>query len=120
MATLSDITSADWSLSVSTQGEVVQGIEDIAQCINIILSTQRGSDPLRPEFGVDLLQYIDKPLNTAIPNIIREMIEQVNRWEPRCTIERITHEIIGDSQLKFSIEFTFASQIGTTTVTLQS
>lgn len=118
MAELSEIRSGDWSLSVAAQGEVVEGISDIAQCINIILSTQKGSDPLRPEFGVDIVEYVDKPINSAVPGIIREMIEQVNRWEPRCTIEKITHTIVGDSQIIFKIEFTVENQIDTTTVTL--
>jgi hypothetical protein len=36
----------------------VEGIEDIRQSIRIILETPQGSDPLRPEFGSNIYQYI--------------------------------------------------------------
>lgn len=101
---LSQISAADWQLSLDTPGEVVQGIADIRQCVQIILSTQKRSDPLRPEFGTDILRYIDRPVNIAVPNIIREMIDAVNTWETRVEITRITHAI--DTQDPGKIAFT--------------
>jgi uncharacterized protein len=95
--TLSDITSADWSLELDTAGEpgsgignVVQGLSDVNQCIQIILTTPKGSDPLRPTFGANLWRYIDSPINTAIPAIVREVTEAITRWEPRVTLISIT------------------------------
>ena len=88
--TLTDITSADWSLALDSPGSpgsgignVVQGIADVNQCIRIILTTPKGSDPLRPTFGADLWQYIDFPIQTAIPNIVREVTDAITLWEPR-------------------------------------
>ena len=52
--TLADITSADWSLELGTIGGVVQGIADVEQCLGIIVTTPRGSDPLRPTFGANI------------------------------------------------------------------
>src|ERR1700685_306103 len=91
--TLADITSADWSLALdqpampgSGLGGVVQGVADVNQCIEIILTTPQGSDPLRPTFGANLWRYIDAPINTALPAIVREVTEAITRWEPRVTI----------------------------------
>jgi uncharacterized protein len=96
-ATLTDITSADWSLTLDAPGEpgtgignVVQGIADVNQCICIILTTPKGSDPLRPTFGADVWRYIDTPIDTALPSIVREVTEAITRWEPRVTVVSIT------------------------------
>src|SRR5216683_1537301 len=94
--TLADITSADWSLELDASGQpgsgignVVQGLSDVNQCIRIILTTPKGSDPLRPTFGADVWRYIDAPINAAIPAIVREVTEAILRWEPRVTLVSI-------------------------------
>ena len=71
-------------------GNVVQGLNDVNQCIQIILTTPKGSDPLRPTFGADLWRYIDVPINRAIAAIVREVTEAITRWEPRVTVLSIT------------------------------
>jgi Bacteriophage baseplate protein W len=88
--TLANIRSADWSLEVGTIGAVVQGIDDIDQCIGIILTTPRGSDPLRPTFGADLWQYIDHPITVAVPSIVREVSAAIAMWEPRVTLQSVS------------------------------
>lgn len=113
--TLADITSQDWGISVNGLGQVVQGIDDIAQCINTILVTQKGTDPFRPLFGADIISYIDKPVNTSIPGIIREIQEQIKLWEPRAKLTRITPEI-DVSSVSFKIEFETSLGNGSTTV----
>jgi phage baseplate assembly protein W len=64
--TLADIVSTNWQLSNITIGTVAEGIDDIRQCIGIILTTTKGSDPFRPLFGSDIWQYIDTPINTFL------------------------------------------------------
>lgn len=95
--TLADIVSADWSLALDLPGEpgsgignVVQGLADVNQCIMIILTTPKGSDPLRPTFGADVWRYIDAPVDTAIAAIVREVTEAITRWEPRVTVISVT------------------------------
>lgn len=93
MANLQDIKSVDWQPKLNEIGSVVEDIDDIDQCIKIILMTRKGSDPHRPEFGSDIWQYIDAPVNVAIPNIIREAMDAINIWETRVQINTITAEI---------------------------
>jgi phage baseplate assembly protein W len=91
--TPADIQSADWSLMLDSSsvsqaaaaglGKVVQGVADVNQCIAIILGTAKGADPLRPTFGADIWQYIDYPIQAAIPAIAREITEAITLWEPR-------------------------------------
>ena len=96
-ASLADITSADWSLKLGTIGAVVQGIGDIDQCIAIILTTPRGSDPLRPTFGVDVWRYIDNPINVAIPSIVREVSAAIAMWEPRVNLRSVSVSPVNDA-----------------------
>jgi uncharacterized protein len=96
IAVVPPIASADWSLQVgagpadgSEIGNVVQGVADVEQCIAIIFSTPRGSDILRPTFGCDLFKYVDRPINTAIPRIVRDATAALTLWEPRITLVSI-------------------------------
>lgn len=68
---------------------VVSGVDDIAQCMRIILETPKGSDPLRPLFGSDVYLYIDRPLPSSVPNIVRDAWDAIATWEPRAVVERI-------------------------------
>jgi len=105
MKTIDQISAVDWQLKLGDIGEVVEDIADINQCIRIILSTPKGSDPHRPEFGSDVWKYIDYPIKEAIPNIIREAIDAINAWEPRIRIKNIRAEVI-ESQVRLRIEWT--------------
>jgi phage baseplate assembly protein W len=93
MASGRDIQASDWQLSTEGVGIVVQGLDDIRQCVNLILLTRKGSDPLRPEFGCDMYLYIDKPINTALPLMKKAMLEAIRQWEPRIDVLGITHDV---------------------------
>jgi Bacteriophage baseplate protein W len=102
--TLADIQSADWSLALDSPGmpgsgigNVVQGLADVNQCLQIILTTPKGSDPLRPTFGADIWQYIDYPIDAAIPSIVREVTEAITLWEPRVQLIAVRATPVADS-----------------------
>ena len=88
--TLADIASSDWSLRLGAVGDVAQGLEDVQQCIAIILTTPKGSDPLRPTFGTDLWRFIDSPIGFAIPAVVREVTGSISMWEPRITLQSVS------------------------------
>ena len=67
-----------WQLALGGDG-VVQQIADVHQCIRIILTTPKGSDPLRPDFGCDAGNYLDLPLDAARPHIVREVRAAVSQ-----------------------------------------
>ena len=66
MTNLNEITYVDWQLKLNSIGEVAQGVDDINQCIAIILLTKKGTVPHRPTFGSDIYKYIDYPINEAV------------------------------------------------------
>ena len=125
MIAFEQITSADWSMQIDATfgdgsgiGNVVQGIDDVAQCIAIILSTPKGSDILRPTFGADLWKYIDKPINRSLPAIVRDAMDALTRWEPRITnlVVAATPIIDGSSQTgaKLLLSITWSLKLGGT------
>jgi phage baseplate assembly protein W len=85
----SSITAAHWQPALGSPGEVVEGLRDINQAIRIILTTPRGSDPHRPEFGSDLHLYIDWPTNRVVPHLVREAVTALRLWEPRMTLVQV-------------------------------
>jgi uncharacterized protein len=127
--TLADITSADWSLALGAIGDVVEGIADVEQCLGIIVTTPRGSDPLRPTFGADIWRYIDFPISLALPAIVSELTSAIARWEPRVKLVSVTAKPVNDASAQSSahldVTLTWqlklgaaASPLRTTTVTI--
>lgn len=78
-----------WSFNLGGDG-VVTDDSELAQTIAIILRTAQGSDPHRPTFAGVLLDYIDQPIPTASPYIVREVLESLERWEPRIAVDGVT------------------------------
>lgn len=119
MATLKDITYVDWQLKMNSIGEVAEGVDDINQCIAVILLTQKGSVPHRPTFGSNIHKYIDYPVNEAVPNIVREATDAINEWEKRINLKSVQVEIV-ESLIKIKVEWTLKNDrtTGITEVTL--
>jgi uncharacterized protein len=128
--TLSDITSADWSLELDSTaggvagagiGGVVQGLQDVNQCVQIILTTPKGSDPLRPTFAVDLWKYIDYPISAATPAIVREVTEAILLWEPRIDLLKVAVAPILDGSTQsgahLSVSATWRLKLGSSSNT---
>lgn len=90
---LSDIRATNWQLSNRIYGELAEGIEDIRQCIQTILTTTKGSDAFRPLFGSDIWRHIDRPVTQAAPNISAEIIDAVGKWENRINIIRLLYDV---------------------------
>jgi phage baseplate assembly protein W len=118
MTTLQDIRSSDWQLS-TTSGKVAQGIQDVWQCIFTILTTQKGTDPTRPDFGCGIYDYIDKPVNYAVPNMKREILQSIATYERRVKIISILHEV-KEAQVTFKITWSFGDSIGYNVISASS
>lgn len=105
MTTLDKITYVDWQLKLNTIGEIAEGVDDINQCIAIILLTPKGSVPHRPTFGSNIHKYIDYPINEAVPNIVRETTDAITEWEKRIEVKAVYVDI-NQTNLKIKIEWT--------------
>lgn len=98
-------TYSNYQLSTVGVGVVATGLADIRQCIDIILRTIPGSDPLRPLFGANVWQFVDKPSDVAIPNIKKAIVEALREWEPRISVTAVRHQE-NKENLAFEIAYT--------------
>lgn len=114
---LKDIHSRNWSLSLNAYSDVVQGVDDISQCIIVIVSNVKGTDPLRPDFGSDLFTYLDRPVTEAIPLMIQSAVGAIGIWETRVEITKVSYSIgIGTVEFTFDWKEKTTNQPGSTKV----
>lgn len=114
MTRIQDINSLHWQPKLGALGAVVTGVDDIDQCIRVILSTPKGADPLRVEFGSDLYLYMDWPIDRATPHVIRESVDAIRRWEPRVEVVTVRPEI-EEAHLTIYVQWRFADGVLQTT-----
>ena len=69
-------------------------IEDIEQSIEVILTTPKGAKIWEPEFGCDLINYLDKIAPNVIPRITAEVWDAIERWEDRVRLLNVDIESI--------------------------
>jgi uncharacterized protein len=88
--------------------ELVHQEQDIEEAILMILRTQKGERPMRPEFGSELHRLIFAPNNAATAGIARRYVhEALARWEPRIEVLEVRAEIDAKSPalLLLSIDY---------------
>jgi len=88
MSTSTDI-NLDWQPALGADG-IVGGLDDINQCVDIILGTPPGSDPHRPDFTCDIQKYLDWPQDRAAAYIVRNARAAILKWEPRISDVQFT------------------------------
>lgn len=64
-------------------------LEEIIQNIRTILTTRKGSVPLDREFGIDV-GIIDQPVTRARAVLTANIINAVERYEPRVSVTEVT------------------------------
>lgn len=100
-----------WQPKIGTPGQIVVGADELAQSINTVVRTPVGSVPGRLWFGSYLFEYVDEPIATARPKIVREVYRAVGRCEPRVVISAI--EVLdGAADGRASVRIHFEPKIG--------
>lgn len=67
------------------------GVTEILQNVRTIMNTAKLSVPLDRAFGVDAT-LIDLPMPVAKAKLAAEIVEAVQKYEPRVTISKVTFE----------------------------
>lgn len=70
-------------------GEIASAIADLEQSITCLILTPLGSVPTEPDMGCDLMPWLDRPVDIAIPNITRAVWDAITAWEPRITLQEV-------------------------------
>lgn len=89
-----DIQSSNWSMSTTTDGAVVQNLADLAQQVQNVLVTEKGSLPYDPDFGFDIQKLVDRPVNFVIPNGKLGILDAIEYGVPLVGIERVDHQYL--------------------------
>lgn len=102
---ITEATSQDWQLALNSNDALVQGVNDISQCVQIILNTTPGSDPFRPTFGTNYLDHIDTPITVGAPRMVNEIVNAINTWEKRVTITSVNWRAVSEA-VEYEISWT--------------
>lgn len=79
-----EIPMIDGSINFAPQSV----IEEIVQNIRTIITTSKGSVPLYRNFGING-DFVDKPVNIARNMIVKEVKENIEKYEPRANFQSI-------------------------------
>lgn len=86
-------------------GRPLTGIAHLRQSILNILTTPIGTRVLRREYGSELPELVDAPVDAAlVARIRRATAHALNRWEPRIRIQRVYVLSAGDGFIEVVIE----------------
>ena len=67
-------------------------VEEVLQNIAMIISTPQFSVPLDRGFGLPQ-RFLDKPIQIAQTILISEVLDAIDRDEPRATVDKVTFKI---------------------------
>ena len=65
--------------------------EEVLQNLSILLSTPKFTVPLDRDFGLSL-RFVDKPLPVAESLFRAEILDAIEKYEPRVEVENVTFE----------------------------
>ena len=82
-------------------------VEDIEQSITVILLTPKGTKIFEPEFGSNLLSYIDRLAPQYIPQIVAEVWRAIQRWEPRINLLKVEVKPSFGESYNFAVILTY-------------
>lgn len=67
-------------------------IEEVTQNVQMILISPKYSVPLDRDFGTSHKQ-LDTPVNAAQPKLIMEIVDAIEKYEPRAEITKINFKV---------------------------
>ncbi len=70
-------------------GFTPEEFNDVRRCLETLLSVRAGSQPLDRDFGINYEKIVGYPMNVAKNKLSLEIIEKVEKYEPRAEIENI-------------------------------
>lgn len=85
------LVTLDSSIDFAPQSEVVE----VLQNVRTILTTRLGTVPLDRAFGLSL-NSVDMPINVAKALMNAEIIEAIERHEPRAQVQSVDFEVSAD------------------------
>ncbi len=91
-------------------GKNISEINHLKQSISNILTTPIGSRVMRRDYGSNLFNKIDQPINgELIAEIYLDIVASVFTWEPRFELEQVAVNAIQKGKITIDLEGSFLS-----------
>lgn len=85
-------------------GGYLNDLEHLKQSIIDILTTPIGSRVICRDYGSNLFQLTDQPINRDLfPKIYAAVAEAIDKWEPRFKVEKIAINSIKEGRIILSL-----------------
>ena len=92
-------------------GKEVSEINHLKQSIANILTTPIGSRVMRRDYGSNLFNKIDRPINgELIAEIYLDIVESLFIWEPRFEVDKVVVGEINQGKITIDLEGSFLKQ----------
>ena len=93
-----------------TTGSDISEINHLKQSISNILTTPIGSRTMRRDYGSNLFDKIDHPVNgELIAEIYLDIVESLFIWEPRFGLDQVAVQSIENGKITIDLEGSFLS-----------
>ena len=106
--------SNDWQISPNADGTILEGVADVQQCITNIVLAQLGSNPFRPDFGIDILALLGQPANLVAGQRAR-VKAQIQKYEPRANVLSVG-VTVSEEIVTFAVKWQYRATEQLTTV----
>ena len=91
-------------------GTNISEINHLKQSISNILTTPIGSRAMRRDYGSNLFNKIDHPVNgELIAEIYLDIVESLFIWEPRFELDQVSIQEIENGKITIDLEGRFLS-----------
>lgn len=85
-------------------GASISQPEHLTQSITDILTTPKGSRVMRRDYGSDLFELVDAPLNgETVIDVFVATAEALDRWEPRIRLRRVEISSTGAGRMTLAL-----------------
>lgn len=100
----------DYYIDLKEGGFSTAEFQDIKRCLETLLSIRAGSQPYDRDLGIDYDGAIGYPASVAMNMLSVEIIDKVERYEPRVKVDSIEFDTGEDGQMVPRIRFTKADE----------
>ena len=80
-----DLTNVEFRYDSS-----IDDVEGIVRNLRTLLLTPAGTCPLDRDFGLDTSLFLGRPMDVAQNTLAVEIMEKVDKYEPRVTVREVT------------------------------
>ncbi|MCZ2203995.1 GPW/gp25 family protein [Bartonella sp. A05] len=91
-----------------TTGKALMDVDHLRQSILDILSTRIGTRVMRRDYGSNVPNLIDVPINNTFSvSLYAAVAEALDKWEPRFKLEKIDVQLVETGKISLFLEGVF-------------